>query len=94
VIRTKLPEAPHESLIVLDATVGQNARSQVEVFSKAISISGLVLAKMDSSARGGIVVGLLEEFGLPVKLVGTGEQLGDMETFDPESFIQGVFQES
>jgi fused signal recognition particle receptor len=93
VIRTKLPGAPHESLIVLDATIGQNARSQVEAFSKAIPLSGLILAKMDSSARGGIVVSLLEEFGLPVKLVGTGEQLGDMETFDPESFIQGVFQE-
>jgi len=92
VVRKKLPGAPHESLIVLDATVGQNARAQVDEFSKVISLSGIILAKLDSSARGGIVVSLLEEFGLPVKLVGTGEKLDDLEVFDPEEFIQGVFQ--
>jgi fused signal recognition particle receptor len=91
VVRKKLPGAPHESLIVLDATVGQNARAQVEAFSRVISLSGIILAKLDSTARGGIVVSLLEEFGLPVKLVGTGEGLEDLELFDPEAFIQGVF---
>ena len=94
VVRKKLPGAPHESLIVLDATVGQNARAQVEAFSKVISLSGIILAKLDSTARGGIVVSLLEEFGVPVKLVGTGEKLEDLEVFDPEEFIQGVFQGS
>jgi fused signal recognition particle receptor len=94
VVRKKLEGAPHESLIVLDATVGQNARAQVEAFSKAIPLTGIILAKLDSTARGGIVVSLQEEFGLPVKLVGTGEALGDLELFDPEEFIQGVFQES
>jgi len=94
VVRKKLPGAPHESLIVLDATVGQNARAQVEAFSKVIPLSGIILAKLDSTARGGIVVSLLEEFGLPVKLVGMGENLGDLERFDPEDFIQGVFQGS
>jgi fused signal recognition particle receptor len=94
VIRKKQPDAPHECLIVLDATVGQNARAQVEAFSKVIPLSGIILAKLDSTARGGIVVSLLEEFGLPVKLVGTGEQLGDIEVFDPEEFVRGVFQES
>ncbi len=93
VIRKKLEGAPHESLIVLDATVGQNARAQVEAFSRVLSLTGIILAKMDSSARGGIVVGLQEEFGLPVKLVGTGEGLQDMEVFDPEAFVEGVFQE-
>jgi fused signal recognition particle receptor len=93
VIRRKLDGAPHESLIVLDATVGQNARSQVEAFSKLLPLSGIILAKLDSSAKGGIVVGLQEEFHLPVKLVGTGEGLDDMELFDPVSFIAGVFQE-
>jgi fused signal recognition particle receptor len=92
VVRKKLPGAPHESLIVLDATVGQNARAQVEAFSRVISLSGILLAKLDSTARGGIVVSLLEEFGLPVKLVGTGEGLEDLELFDPEAFIQGVFE--
>jgi len=94
VIRKKLEGAPHESLIVLDATVGQNARSQVEAFSRAIPLSGIILAKLDSSARGGIVVSLQEEFGLPVKLVGTGEGLEDLEVFDPEAFIDGVFAEA
>ncbi len=94
VVKKKLPGAPHESLIVLDATVGQNARAQVEAFSKVISLSGIILAKLDSTARGGIVVSLLEEFGLPVKLVGTGEGLEDLELFDPDEFIQGVFQGS
>jgi fused signal recognition particle receptor len=93
VIRKKLEGAPHESLIVLDATLGQNARSQVSAFSKAVPLSGIILAKLDSSARGGIVVSLQEEFGLPVKLVGTGEGLEDMQVFDPESFIEGIFAE-
>jgi len=94
VVRKKLPGAPHESLIVLDATVGQNARAQVEAFSKTIPLSGIVLAKLDSTARGGMVVSLLEEFGLPVKLVGTGERLDDLQLFDPDEFIEGVFQGS
>ena len=93
VIRKKLEGAPHESLIVLDATLGQNARSQVSAFSKAVPLSGIILAKLDSSARGGIVVSLQEEFGLPVKLVGTGEGLEDMEVFDPRGFVEGVFAE-
>lgn len=93
VIRKKLDGAPHETLVVLDATVGQNARSQVEAFSKILSPSGIILAKLDSTARGGIVVSLQEEFGLPVKLVGTGEGLEDLEVFDPEAFVEGVFQE-
>ncbi len=93
VVQKKLPGAPHETLIVLDATVGQNSRSQVEAFSKFVSLSGIILAKLDSTARGGIVVNLLEEYGLPVKLVGTGEGLGDLEVFDPNAFVEGVFQE-
>jgi len=92
VVRKKLPGAPHETLIVLDATVGQNARAQVEAFSRAVPISGILLAKLDSTAKGGIVVSLLEEMGLPVKLVGTGESLEDLEIFDPAAFVEGVFQ--
>jgi fused signal recognition particle receptor len=93
VIRKKLEGAPHETLIVLDATVGQNARSQVETFGKVVDLSGIILAKLDSSARGGIVVSLQEEFGLSVKLVGTGEGLDDLEVFDPGAFVEGVFQD-
>lgn len=93
VVRKKLDGAPHETLIVLDATLGQNARAQVEAFSRTVSLSGIILAKLDSTARGGIVVSLQEEFGLPVKLVGTGEGLEDMEVFDTEAFLGGVFGE-
>ena len=91
VIARKLPGAPHETLIVLDATVGQNALAQVRAFRDAVSPSGILLAKMDSSARGGIVVALRQEFGLPVKLVGVGEAPGDLEPFDANAFLEGVF---
>ncbi len=91
VIARKLPGAPHETLIVLDATVGQNALAQVRAFRDAVSPSGILLAKMDSSARGGIVVALRQEFGLPVKLVGLGEGPGDLEPFDANAFLEGVF---
>jgi len=91
VVRRRLEGAPHETLLVLDATVGQNALRQLETFSKAVDVSGIILAKMDSSARGGIVVALQQEHGVPVKLVGVGEGLEDLETFDPKSFVEGVF---
>jgi len=94
VIRRKLEGAPHETLIVLDATVGQNAVAQVRAFSEATTPTGILLAKMDSTARGGIVVALMEEYGLPVKLVGLGEGLEDLDAFDPEAFLDGVFQEA
>jgi len=92
VVRKKLEGAPHECLIVLDATLGQNARAQVEAFSKAVALTGIILAKLDSTARGGIVVSLQEEYGLPVKLVGTGEGVEDMEVFDPDAFLRGIFE--
>jgi fused signal recognition particle receptor len=93
VIRRKIEGAPHETLIVLDATVGQNALNQVRTFNEVVSLTGIVLAKMDSSARGGMVVALQEEFGLPVKLVGRGEGVDDLETFDVEDFLAGVFHD-
>jgi len=91
VVRRRLAGAPHETLLVLDATVGQNAVRQLEAFKKSVDVSGIILAKMDSSARGGIVVSLQEEHGVPVKLVGVGEGLADLETFDPDSFVEGIF---
>ena len=91
VVRRRLPGAPHETLLVLDATVGQNAVRQLQAFRDAVEVSGIVLAKMDSSARGGIVVSLQQEFGVPVKLVGVGEGLGDLEAFDPDAFVEGIF---
>ncbi|MDH3271817.1 MAG: signal recognition particle-docking protein FtsY [Gemmatimonadota bacterium] len=91
VVRKRLGRAPHETLMVLDATVGQNAIRQVGAFSEAVEPTGIVLAKMDSTARGGIVLALIEEYGVPVKLVGTGEGLDDLEAFDVEAFIDGIF---
>ncbi len=92
VIKRRCEGAPHESLIVLDATVGQNAVSQVREFGEAVDLTGIILAKLDGTARGGIVVGLQQEFGLSVKLVGMGEGIDDIEAFDPDDFIEGVFE--
>ena len=91
VVARRLPGAPHETLIVLDATTGQNALSQLEGFASTLPVTGIVLTRLDSSAKGGIVVALAEEHRVPVKLVGTGEQLGDLARFDRESFLDGVF---
>jgi fused signal recognition particle receptor len=90
VIARKLPGAPHETLLVLDATVGQNAIAQARTFNQSLKLSGLVLAKLDSTAKGGVVVALKQEFGLPVKLVGTGEQVSDIEVFDAKEFVEEV----
>lgn len=94
VIGKRLEGAPHETLIVLDATVGQNALAQVKTFGEVVGLSGILLAKFDSTARGGIVVALQEEMELPVKWVGTGEGMDDLEPFDPDAFIEGVFTDS
>jgi fused signal recognition particle receptor len=91
VVRRKLEGAPHETLIVLDATVGQNALSQIRSFSQSVTPTGIVLAKLDSTARGGIVVAVMQEFGVPVKLVGVGEGVEDLEPFDSSAFLDGVF---
>ena len=90
VLGRKLEGAPHETLIVLDATVGQNAVAQVRTFREALPLTGIALAKLDGSARGGIVVALKEEFDLPVKMIGTGEAIDDLEVFDPARFAREV----
>jgi fused signal recognition particle receptor len=90
VIRKQDPEAPHSVLLVLDATTGQNAIQQVRVFREMVDVTGLVVTKLDGSARGGIVVALAEEFGLPVHAVGVGEQAGDLRPFDAGEFARGL----
>ena len=90
VIRRRHDGAPHETLLVLDATVGQNGLVQAREFSKFVTVTGIVLAKMDSTARGGIVVALREELGIPVRLVGVGEGLEDLEPFDPDDFVRAL----
>ncbi len=90
VVSRKIQGAPHETLMVLDATAGQNSVRQVEAFSKALSVTGIILSKMDSSAKGGIVVALQEEHGVPVKLIGVGERLEDLEAFDVNLFLDAA----
>lgn len=93
VIARKVEGAPHETLVVLDATIGQNAVAQVRAFRQILDLTGIFLAKIDSTARGGIVVALQEEFGIPVKFLGTGEGLEDMERFEPAAFVAALFDE-
>ena len=90
VLRKKDPAAPHSVLLVLDATTGQNAVQQVRVFKELVEVTGLVVTKLDGSARGGIVVALAEAFGLPIHAVGVGEQAGDLRPFDAGEFASGL----
>ena len=92
VVGRKVEDGPHETLLVLDATVGQNAVRQAEEFNAALPLTGLVLAKLDSTAKGGVVVALKEAFDLPVKLVGTGEAVEDLEPFDARQFSRDVLE--
>lgn len=92
VIQREVPGGPHEVLLVLDATTGQNALSQAKTFKEAANVSGIVLTKLDGTARGGIVIAIRNELGLPVKLAGLGEQLDDLQPFDAEAFVQALFE--
>lgn len=91
VIQKVIPAAPHESLLVLDATTGQNGLSQARSFSDAVECTGLVLAKLDGTARGGVTVAIRQSMGIPVKYIGVGEQIDDLELFDPEGFVEALF---
>jgi fused signal recognition particle receptor len=90
VMKKQVPAAPHSILLVLDATTGQNAIQQVGVFKEMVDITGLVVTKLDGSARGGIVVALAEAYGLPVHAVGVGEQVTDLRPFDPMEYARGL----
>ena len=92
VISEKIPGAPHEVLLVLDATTGQNGISQAQHFSQAVACSGLILAKLDGTAKGGIVLAIRQQMNLPVKYVGVGEQVDDLELFDPDAFVDALFE--
>jgi fused signal recognition particle receptor len=94
VIARRLEGAPHEALLVLDATIGQNAIAQSYVFKRALSLTGIVLTKLDGTARGGVVVAVRHELGLPIKLVGTGEGLDDLAPFDPPGFVSALLAPS
>ena len=93
VIRKRLPEAPHETLLVLDGTIGQNAVAQAKTFTAAVPVTGLVVTKVDGTARGGIVVAVHEALDVPVKFIGTGEKVGDLVAFDPAAFSRELLEE-
>ena len=90
VIRKKDPSAPHNTLLVLDATTGQNALLQVEIFRKIADVSGLVMTKLDGTAKGGVLVALADKFGLPIHAIGVGEQIEDLSPFDPQDFARAL----
>ncbi len=91
VVARKIPGAPHESLLVLDATNGQNAIRQAEVFTKSIGCTGVILTKLDGTAKGGVVVAIRQSLNLPVKFIGIGEAIDDLQPFDAELFVEGLF---
>ncbi|OGX77967.1 signal recognition particle-docking protein FtsY [Exiguobacterium sp. SH31] len=91
VIEREVPNGPHEVLLALDATTGQNAMLQAKAFQEATNVSGIVLTKLDGTAKGGIVLAIRNELDIPVKYVGLGEKIDDLQVFDPEQFVLGLF---
>ena len=93
VIAREFPEAERETLLVLDATTGKNAVSQAKEFGQVADVTGIVLTKLDGTAKGGIAITIADEFDMPIKFIGVGEGIEDLEEFDPETFIGGIFDE-
>jgi fused signal recognition particle receptor len=91
VISRQMDTAPHEVLLILDSTTGQNALSQTRLFHQELTVTGLVLTKLDGTAKGGIVVGACQEFQIPIRFIGLGEGLDDLREFDPEQFVAALF---
>jgi fused signal recognition particle receptor len=92
VVSKGIPGAPHEVLLVLDATAGQNAIAQAETFKKTIQCTGIILAKLDGTAKGGAIFGIKKKLDIPVKFVGVGEKMEDLEVFDPEEYVEKLFE--
>jgi fused signal recognition particle receptor len=90
-IAKRLPDAPHEVLLVLDATTGQNAVSQARMFNETLGVTGMALAKLDGTAKGGIVIAICREFDIPLRYIGIGEAIEDLQDFDPEQFVDALF---
>jgi len=94
VVGKALPGSPHAVWLVMDATTGQNALQQARAFKEAVNVNGVILAKLDSSARGGMAFAIQKELGLPILFAGLGEKADDMEPFDPDAFVTGIMGES
>ena len=93
IIKRELPDSDVETLLVLDATTGQNAVNQARDFKEVADISGIILTKLDGTARGGVVLAIMDELNIPVKYVGVGEQIDDLQPFDPKTFSKAIFSE-
>jgi fused signal recognition particle receptor len=91
VLSKKLEGAPHEILLVLDATIGQNAIEQTRQFNNALGVTGIALTKLDGSSKGGVIVGIANEFQIPIRYVGIGEDMDDLQVFDASAFVQALF---
>ena len=91
VIQNKIPDAPHEVILVLDAITGQNAINQAKEFKNTVQVDSICLAKLDGTAKGGVVFGINKELGIPVKYIGVGEKVDDLEIFNRETFVEGLF---
>jgi fused signal recognition particle receptor len=91
VIQKEIPDAPHETLLVIDATTGQNGMSQAKAFKEATDVSGVILTKLDGTSKGGIVLAIRHELGIPIKYIGLGEKVDDLEIFDIENYLYGLF---
>jgi fused signal recognition particle receptor len=94
VIERQMPDAPHETLLTVDATTGQNGLRQAKLFSEAVPVDGIVLTKLDGTAKGGIALAIAGELGIPVKLIGIGESLEDLRPFDPDDFARALLDVS
>jgi fused signal recognition particle receptor len=90
VIAKQIPGAPHETLLVLDATLGQNGVAQARQFHEALGVTGVALTKLDGTARGGVVLAVRKELGLPIRLIGVGESLEDVDDFEPQAFAEAL----
>jgi fused signal recognition particle receptor len=94
VVKKIIPEAPHEILLVIDATTGQNGLMQAEKFAEAVGVTGIVITKLDGTAKGGIALSIKERFGIPIKFIGVGEGIDDLKPFDPNDFVSALLQET
>jgi fused signal recognition particle receptor len=92
VIDKAMPGAPHETWLVLDSTTGQNAIAQAQIFKSAMKITGIVLTKLDGTAKGGVILGICDELGVPVRYIGIGEKIDDLREFDPQAFVDALYE--
>jgi fused signal recognition particle receptor len=91
VVGKVIDNAPHETLLVLDASIGQNSLSQAKLFNEALGIDGLVMTKLDGSAKGGVLFNIIRELKVPVRFIGIGEKVDDLQVFDPRAFVDALF---